>query len=133
MSTSNADLDQKLLEQAIKTYVDCKAKIKDLDKIAQDARELIANKMHEYEVNELIVDIDGIKYKCAYQNTTRKNVDFTILMEEVGPHKFNEIVNEKESTSLYIKTAPKEKNSSKTSQAPAPDRGIPKTPTGVIS
>jgi hypothetical protein len=92
--------------------------IKDLKEKADGIKEDVAKLMHEENTNDRIVDVDGIKFRVFYQGRTNKKVDYTLLHETVGSHKYQEIVNESQSSFLSIRKAPKGKQESLSHNAP---------------
>jgi hypothetical protein len=110
--------------------------MKDLKEKADDIKEDIAKMMHEDQINEKLVDVDGIKFRTFYQGRTNKKVDYNLLYEVVGPHKYKEIVTESQSEFLSIRKAPAHKQDKLTHNAPNGDKGSKKTlkpPVGSLA
>ena len=107
--------------------------IKDLKDKADGIKEDIAKLMHEESTNEKIVDVEGIAFRCFYQGRTNKKVDYNLLHEVVGPHKYKEIVNESQSSFLSIRKAPQSKQSKLTHNAPNGGKKTLKPPVGSLA
>ena len=89
-----------------------------LDKI----KERVAAMLHEDKINTVSTNLDiGEQWTALYQPRVTNSTDLKLLMETVGSKKYSEIVTPKESTSLYIKKAGKEKKSSLTNEMPVND------------
>ncbi len=83
-----------------------------------------AERMHKMKTNKLIIDVDGVNWQSSYQSTTRKKVDYSALLEIVGNHQYEEIVEENKSTFITIRKAPRKKRSKKTQQMPVEDNNL---------
>ncbi len=105
-------------------YVTLKNEKDLIDKKMKIIKEEFANRLHERKVNELLVETDQFgDWISKYQTTTRKNVDYTVMYERLGPHLYNEIVQENTTDFLTIRKAPKKKNS-KTKKKPVEKTNI---------
>jgi len=91
----------------IKMYNILNDQLKDLKEKADDVKEVIATMMHEDSTNEVIVSVDGIAFKIAYQGRTTKKVDYNQLLEILGQNQYREVVTENQSEFLSIRKAPK--------------------------
>lgn len=121
--------------ELIDNYAEIDSKIKELDAQKKELRNQIAQLMHEYKTNQLILtDSSGKKWKCYYQTKTSKSPNYQLLMEYVGPQNYHEVVSEKSSTSLVVTPAPKkeQEEEDKTREKPVED-SVPNAPKGVIS
>lgn len=107
--------------------------IKDLKDKADGIKEDIAKLMHEESTNEKIVDVEGIVFRCFYQGRTNKKVDYNLLHETVGSHKYQEIVKESQSSFLSIRKAPQSKQSKLTHNAPNGSKKTLKPPVGSLA
>lgn len=132
-STSNASDDLSLkLEKYVSDFYDARERIKIFEKQKNNAREKIAEIMHTCHLNEIIVDTDKYgQLLCIYTRTSRKNVDYQALYEIVGPHEYNKIVQEKDSTYLSIRHPPKNKKSA-AKKAPKENSTL-LPPSGVLT
>lgn len=107
--------------------------IKDLKEKADGIKEDVAKLMHDEAVNERMVDVDGIKFRVFYQGRTNKKVDYDLLHETVGPHKYKEIVNESQSEFLSIRKAPKGKQDTLSHNAPNGKKKTLTPPMGSLA
>jgi len=123
----------KQLDKLITKYSQVKSQATELDGILKDIRSDIADILHRDKVNEKIgEDADGILWKCIYQSTTRKQINYMALSEIVSDKsKYDEIVTQKTSVSLVIRKAPQNKKT-KTKVAPK-TLNITDIPIGSLS
>jgi len=103
----SSDKRQNEYSNQIKMYNILNDQVKDLKDKADAVKEDIAKMMHEDTINDVIVDVDGIAFKVAYQGRTTKKVDYNHLLEVLGQNGYREIVTEKQSEFLSIRKAPK--------------------------
>lgn len=114
-------LQEKDNVKLMELYTLFKSDNKEIDAKLSAIKEEFAERLHEKQVNNLIINVNGIDWKTGYQSSTRKNVNYTLLQEIVGNHKYEEIVEKKTSTFLVIKKAPK-KTTKKTRRKPVTDK-----------
>lgn len=100
----------------------------------EKVKERVAGMLHEDKTNEKIIEIaNGEKWKGTYQTTSRTVTDLKLLMEVVGPRKYDEIVSQKPTTFLTIRKAGKEKkDSSLVNSKPVDDDEKSFIPTGTV-
>lgn len=100
----------------------------------EKVKERVAGMLHEDKVNEKIIEIaNGERWKGTYQTTSRTVTDLKLLMEVVGPRKYDEIVSQKPTTFLTIRKAGKEKkDSSLVNSKPVDDDEKSFIPTGTV-
>lgn len=107
--------------------------VKDLKEKADGIKEDIAKLMHEEQINEKIVDVSGINFRIFYQGRTNKKVDYNLLHEVVGPHKYKEIVAESQSEFLSIRKAPAHKQTKLTHNSPNGKKKTLVPPVGTLA
>ena len=96
--------------ELVTKYAEIKAKLDKLNEEKDEIRREIAEILHHENVNsKVMVDEYGTEWEPKYQKSSRKQVNYSLLLEEVGREKYDEIVNETTSTSLVIRKAPKKK------------------------
>lgn len=103
----SVDKRQNEYSNQIKMYNILNDQVKDLKEKADAVKEDIAKMMHEDSTNELIVSVDGIAFKIAYQGRTTKKVDYNQLLTILGQNGYRDVVTEKQSEFLSIRKAPK--------------------------
>ena len=101
------DKRHKEYSNLVKMYNIVNDQVKDLKEKADGIKEDIAKLMHEDTTNEIIIDVDGIAFKVAYQGRTTKKVDYNQLLEVLGQNGYREVVTENQSEFLSIRKAPK--------------------------
>lgn len=85
-------------------------------------KEEFAERMHKKKVNELKISVYGIEFISKYQSKTTRSIDsYSALLEIVGDEQYSELVNEKLSTFIVIRKAPKKKKSKKSIIKPVND------------
>ncbi|MDD4081781.1 MAG: hypothetical protein PHD05_00205 [Sphaerochaetaceae bacterium] len=98
-----------------------------------EIKEKIAQLMHEDKINIKDVTLEnGENWCAAYQNAARNSTDLKLLMEVVGPLKYNEIVSTSNSTFLVIRKKKKTRKSEKSQERPIDDDITPIIPPGMI-
>ena len=125
---------QKYIEM-ISQYKEIVQKAKELDEKKDLIRQQVAELLHQDQKNENAIKLEnGENWFCGYQTTSRTNTDLKLLLEYVGPTKYNEIVTEKSSTFLTIRKLGKPKSESKIlTEKPVNDEPIqPIIPTGTV-
>ncbi len=127
--------DEDLLKVSSKKLIEYYSFLKDDEKLIKNKltslKNELAERLHIEKVNEIFIDDKkDIKWKIGYQSKTRKSVDYTVLFEKLGSHMYGEVVQEKESTFLTIRKAPKIK---KTKINKKPVEGKLKLPIGNLS
>ena len=129
-----AKLGTKKLQEMLERYRLLKAREGEIEEELKTMKEAFGAHLHEIQANELDVELsDGEKWRMVYQTAERSSTDLKLLMEYVGARKYDEIVTMKESVSLYVKKAPKEKKSSVTNVKPVEDEvRIPNVPRGAM-
>lgn len=115
MATKKRDLEY---EHAVKMYNIVQQQQKDLKAKSDGLKEDIAKLMHADQINEKIIDVDGVKYKANYQGRTNKKINHAALINMIGQAQYSEIVTETRSEFLQIKKAPKGQQTSITNKAP---------------
>ncbi len=103
-------------------------KITEQEKIVKETKDMIKEEigkiMHKKKINDLIeTDDEKNNWSIKYQKSSRKNVNYELLEEQVSPEVFNDIVTITESTALVIrKTKQKSvKNKDVVNTSPNPD------------
>ncbi len=108
---------------------------KEIEERMDKVKERVAVMLHADKLNESIVELsNGEKWKATYQTTSRSVTDLKVLMEVVGPRKYDEIVSQKESTFLTIRKDGKKKteNSLLTAKPVEDEINKPLIPTGTV-
>jgi len=96
--------------ELVTRYAEIKAKLDRLTEEKDEIRKKIAEVLHYENVNsKIMVDEYGTEWEPKYQTSSRKQIDYNLLLAEVGQEKYNEIVKETSSTALVIRKAPKKK------------------------
>jgi hypothetical protein len=124
----------KYAEQIVR-YKEIIQKISELEQQKDLIRQNVAELLHQDQKNEQIVELENKEFWfCGYQTTSRTSTDLKLLLEYVGPAKYNEIVTEKSSTFLTIRKSSKSKSESKLLKEKPVDeeQQKPIVPTGVI-
>jgi len=100
-------------QELVTRHAEIKAKIDKLNEEKNEIRDELAEILHTDGVNDKIIEDEyGVEWKVAYQKSSRKTVDYSVLLEEVGSETYDDIVSSQEITSFVIKKAPKKKKSS---------------------
>ena len=118
----------------IERYRELNRQKTEIEDAMNNIKEEAAQMLHEDKINEKVVELsDGEEWKAGYQSSSRSNADLKVLMEIVGPQKYDQIVTNKTSTFLVIKKAGKKKKSkSLTSTKPVEDSDNHFIPDGII-
>ena len=129
-----AKLSTKKIQEMMERFRLLKSRESEIKEELDTMKEAFGAHLHEIQANELDVELsDGEKWRMVYQTAERSSTDLKLLMEYVGARKYDEIVTMKESVSLYVKKAPKEKKSSVTNVKPVEDEvRIPNVPRGAM-
>ena len=132
MTKSNniQDMNYVRLIEQYREYKDQEDELKEkMEKIRGQAAVLL----HEESINEKYIKLsDGERWKVGYQSSVRNVTDLKLLMEEVGPVKYDEIVTEKPSTFLTIRKSGKEKKEDLTKVKPNENNENSKIPSGLV-
>jgi len=103
-------------------------KITEQEKIVKETKDMIKEEigkiMHKKKINDLIeTDDEKNNWSVKYQKSSRKNINYELLEEQISPDLFNDIVTITESTALVIrKTKQKSvKNKDVVNTSPNPD------------
>lgn len=119
--------------EAITQYREINKKAKELDERKDMIRQKIAELLHRDKENKKEIQLeDGENWFCGYQTTTKSSTDLKLLLEYVGPHKYTEIVTEKEITFLSIRKAGKTKDVILTEKPVEDTLSKPLIPSGTI-
>lgn len=96
--------------EAITQYREINKKVKELEEKKDIIRQKIAEMLHRDKENKKEIQLEnGENWSCGYQTITKPSVDLKLLLEYVGPHKYVELVTDKESTFISIRKAGKSK------------------------
>jgi len=118
-------------QELVTKHAEIKAKIDKLTEEKNEVRGKLAEILHYEGVNDKIIEDDyGVEWQVAYQISSRKKVNYSLLLEEVGSNIYDEIVTSNETTSFVVKKAPKKKKPTNlTKKAPKKvERDTSKTP-----
>lgn len=96
--------------ELVSRYSEVKQKIDKLNEERTEIRNELASILHSEDVNEKIIEDDyGTNWKVAYQKSSRRKVDYSLLLTELGEDKYDEIVESNEVVSFVVRKAPKTK------------------------
>lgn len=106
------------LQNLIKMFTIIGDQMRDLKEKQDDIKNQVAEFLHEVGEADLIVDVDGIKWRVFYQGRDTKKVDYNTLYNILGQHQYNEVVKVNHSEFLAIRKAPKSEQNDLTQQSP---------------
>ncbi len=106
------------LQNLIKMFTIIGDQMRDLKEKQDDIKNQVAEFLHEVGEADLIVDVDGIKWRVFYQGRDTKKVDYNTLYNILGQHQYNEVVKVNHSEFLAIRKAPKSEQNDLTQKSP---------------
>ena len=106
------------LSTLIKMFTIIGDQMKDLKEKQDDIKSQVAEFLHEVGQADLVVDVDGVKWRVFYQGRDSKKVDYNQLYNILGQHQYNEVVKVNHSEFLAIRKAPKSEQNDLTQKSP---------------
>ena len=95
------------IDQFVIKYIKINDEISKLKKELNQYRKQIENYLYKKNLGKLVVvdpDDDENKIECKYKRRKQKKINYTLLAEYVSDlEKYNQIVEQKENTSLFIR------------------------------
>ncbi|MDX1700611.1 MAG: hypothetical protein R3250_08345, partial [Melioribacteraceae bacterium] len=118
------------LSTLIKMFTIIGDQMKDLKEKQDDIKTQVAEFLHEVGEADLIVDVDGVKWRVFYQGRDTKKVDYNQLYNILGQHQYNEVVKVSHSEFLAIRKAPKSEQHDLTQKSPQNGKKTLSVPDG---
>ena len=128
----NKDQDSRLTNM-IKMFTIIGDQMRDLKEKQDDIKNQVAEFLHDVGEADLIVDVDGVKWRVFYQGRDTKKVDYNALLEILGQQQYNEVVTVNHSEFLAIRKAPKSEQSDLTQKSPKNGKKKLNIPEGTLA
>ena len=121
------------LSTLIKMFTIVGDQMKSLKEKQDDIKSQIADFLHEIKQADLIVNVDGVKWRVFYQGRDTKKIDYTALYNILGQQQYNEIVTVNHSEFLAIRKAPKSEQNDLTQKSPQNGKKKLVIPDGTLA
>ena len=121
------------LKTMIKMFTIIGDQMRDLKDKQDDIKNEVAEFLHEVGEADLIVDVDGVKWRVFYQGRDTKKVDYNTLFNILGQEQYNEVVQVNHSEFLAIRKAPKSEQNDLTQKSPKNGKKTLNIPEGTLA
>lgn len=124
------------IKEYVKHYISFSEKEKEIKQEKDQCKEPIAELMHTYSVNSIMIEDENENYtiKCGFESRVNKKVDHIKLLNLIGQHAYDEIVSQTPSTTLVIRKQKSKKNDNYDLTKNSPkNKNHNDIPTGIIS